>query len=254
MCRFFFIACIVFWATAAHAIVNVEEMRVQAAQEGFSGNLSFDVNGESGNTDKASAAFGSRAQWKQDAITNFMILNHTYGETDGERDTNKAFFHARHVRQFNPRWAGEGFGQLEQNEFTRLSYRQLLGGGARITLAEEENKKGIFLGLGAFYSREKLDPREGTTDEGTESFWRANVYFVFKYALNSQVRVLNMTYYQPAFENFNDYRFLEQVALKVKMAERLDLKLSLEIVHDSRPPQLVEKTDTVYSTGIEYSF
>lgn len=40
----------------------------------------------------------------------------------------------------------------------------------------------------------------------------------------------------------------------VKMAQNLDLKLSLDIAFDSRPPQTVQKRDLSYSTGLEFSF
>lgn len=243
-----------FLVAAAHAVVNIEDMRMQPPREGFSGNLELSVSGQSGNTDKVGANFGSRLQWLEGAINNFVILNHAVGETSGIRDTNKSFAHARQVRQLRPGLAGEGFLQLEQNEFARLSYRQLLGGGARFTLMEEQNKKEGRLGLGAFYSREKLEARAGATDAGTEILWRANVYLAVKYRFNDQVRAVSTTYYQPAFKDAGDYRLLEEAALRVRMNGNLDLKLSLEIAHDSRPPQLVGRTDTTYSTGIEYTF
>jgi len=68
------------------------------------------------------------------------------------------------------------------------------------------------------------------------------------------VRVLSTTYYQPAVDDFGDYRLLEDAALSVKMTDSLSLKVSLNLAHDSQPPQDVKKTDTTYSTGIEYSF
>ena len=47
---------------------------------------------------------------------------------------------------------------------------------------------------------------------------------------------------------------LEQASLHVNLTRRLDLKISLDMAHDNRPPQLIEKTDTTYRTGIEYQF
>ena len=68
------------------------------------------------------------------------------------------------------------------------------------------------------------------------------------------MRVLSTTYYQPAVDDFNDFRVLEEATLSVKMTDNLALNLSLNLSHDSKPPQAVKKTDTTYSTGIEYSF
>jgi len=47
---------------------------------------------------------------------------------------------------------------------------------------------------------------------------------------------------------------LEQAALLVRLWEKLDLKLSLEVAFDSKPAQTVQKRDLLYSTGLEYSF
>ena len=47
---------------------------------------------------------------------------------------------------------------------------------------------------------------------------------------------------------------LEEATLSVKMTDTLSLNASLDLAHDSKPPQAVKKTDTTYSTGVEYSF
>jgi len=47
---------------------------------------------------------------------------------------------------------------------------------------------------------------------------------------------------------------LEQASLQVKLTDRLDLSFSLEITHDSHPPQFVDQTDVICRTGIEYQF
>jgi len=237
------------------AIVNIEDLRVEEPAPGFSGQLAFAASGQSGNTDKSALSLGTRMQWYRRPATSFIVFNHERGETGGILDTKKSFFHARRIRHVTLESDWEAFGQVEENEFTRLSYRGLLGGGARLHLGGSgEAGFAVIAGLGAFYSREKLDDRAGATDAGTETLWRGNLYLVVKYRLNERVRVLSTTYYQPATNDFEDYRALEQAALQVKLTDRLDLKLSLDIAYDSRPPQLVEKTDTTYRTGIEYSF
>ena len=55
-------------------------------------------------------------------------------------------------------------------------------------------------------------------------------------------------------DDFSDFRLLEDATLSVKMTDTLSLNLSLNLAHDSKPPQSVKNTDTTYSTGVEYSF
>ena len=237
-----------FVSSQASAIVNVENMRVQKKADGFSGELELDSDLLSGNTESKRLSLGNRLQWDYGKKTNFIISNFSYGESSGVRDVNKGFIHLRHVMHVSDQWAWEGFGQMEQNEFTRLSYRGLIGGGLRRTLNQDDDKSGTYLGLGGFYSTERLD------DNTTTNLVRANVYFVIKHALNDTNRFISTTYYQPALDNPDDFRALEQLTYEISLNKKLDLQLSLDISHDSQPPAGVKPTDSGFHTGIKYKF
>lgn len=238
----------------ATAIVNIENMRVGTPEPGYSGNIDLGISGKSGNSDKSEIALDSRLQHYQDKITDFVVFSYDYGEANNQRNANATFLHGRHVVQFQPRRAWEAFVQAEQDEFTRLSLRALAGAGLRFTLAEKQNQIGLYLGVGAFYSRETLEYRPGLTDHGSENFGRASFYLSYKHQLNAQVSLASTTYLQPRLDDGDDYRALEQASLAVKMSDDLSLKLSLDISHDSQPPQTVEKTDVSYMTGVSYRF
>ena len=242
------------WTAAAHAIVNIESLRVGEPPEGYSGSLDVSIDGQSGNTDKFSANTGARLQWHGGAVTNFAILRYAYAQTSGVEDTNKLFFHARHIHRVTAKTAYEGFIQAERNKFTRLSFRGLIGGGLRFTLFKKPGIKSLHLGLGGFYTRETLERAAGVTDNGSQNYWRINTYVNYLHHLNDQVSVLTTTYWQPAAGDLGDYRLLEEATLSVKMTDTLSLNVSLDLAHDSRPPQKVKQTDTIYSTGIEYRF
>jgi putative salt-induced outer membrane protein YdiY len=238
----------------AVAIVNVEGMRLGKPQEGLSGNLDLSISGKNGNTEKQEVGIDGRLQKHEDKTTDFVVVSYDYGETSDVRNTNKTFIHGRHIVQFQPKRAWEAFAQAGENEFTRLSFRGLLGVGLRLTIFEDTDSIGLYLGVGAFYSRETLDNRIGLTDGGTEKFSRGNIYLSYKHKINDQLSVISTTYYQPRFGHTEDYRALEQAALAVKMTERLSLKISLNIAHDSRPPETIQKTDSTYETALSYSF
>lgn len=248
----FALACL--WAGRAYAIVNIENMRVGAPEPGFSGNIDLSINGNSGNTDTAAAALGSRLQYQRDRVTDFVVFSYKYGEANDRRNSNATFVHARHIVQYRPTRAWEAYLQAEQDEFTRLSFRGLAGAGLRFTLAAAADRLGLYFGAGAYYSRETLEFRSGLTDHGTDEFGRASFYLSYKHKLNPQLSVMSTTYYQPRLDDGEDFRALEQAGLVVKMNARLSLKLSLDIRHDSRPPQAVEKTDVSYFTGLSYDF
>lgn len=237
-----------------HAVVNLENLHLQKPAEGFEGEFDLSAGGASGNTEKADLNVGTRLQWQTGIHTNFLVMSYAYGQSNDVRDTNRVFAHARHIAQTSDALAWELFLQGERNEFGRIAFRRLAGGGARFSMLKRQDRSAAFLGIGAFYELETVTDTTGTTDTGTDSVWRGNVYFVLKYNLNKNVRLISSTYYQPSFDDTGDYRALENAALEVSMTDKLSLRASAEVRHDSRPPQTIEETDVTYRTGINYKF
>ena len=147
----------------------------------------------------------------------------------------------------------EVFGQLEKNEFTRLSYRGLVGAGIRYSIAKSNKHRG-FLGIGGFYSSEKTEATAGLTDDGVENFARANFYFLSKYKINSTLNFSNVIYYQPRLSDFSDYSALLESKLDFKIIKNLSLCLSLDVEYDSQPSQSIKGTDVSYMTGLAIKF
>jgi putative salt-induced outer membrane protein YdiY len=241
-------------AAPANAIVSMEDLHLGSPAPGFSGAVDGYAAGASGNTDKSDFGAGARLQWQADRTTDFLLLRYSYGRSRGLTDTNKSFAHLRHIDQWTPRWAWEGFGQAETDEFARLEFRGLIGGGVRRTLSGPTEQHAAYLGTGAFFVRETISDQAGSTDAGTDRAWRANIYLVLKYRVDDRIGVVSSTYYQPDLGQASDYRLLESATLEVGLSERLALDLSIDIAHDSRPPQGVERTDVRYRTGLSYSF
>jgi len=238
----------------ALAIVNIEDVRIAPAAEGFSGKLSLGLSGKRGNSDKDDIDLGSRLQWQQKDSYQFIVLSYDYSQTQAQRSSNKSFLHARHAQQYHPRRAWEAFTQVESNEFARLSFRGLIGAGIRWTLGQPNDHYSFHLGTGAFAVRETLEHSAGYTDRGDDNFSRANIYIAYKHKLNRQLSLMSTTYYQPRLDDGQDYRALEQASLQVKMTDQLSLSLSVDISHDNHPPADVEETDISYKTALNYRF
>lgn len=242
------------WAPAAFAIVNTESFRIDQPPEGSSGSVYLEVDGSSGNSDKFGLGLGTRAQWKKDNVTDLVILSYDYGENRDVRNTNEFFAHARHVNFWRDDTAWEAYAQSEADEFARLEYRHLAGGGLRNVLVRRIEYV-MYFSTGAFYSRERIEQNRLYPDEPLkDSRWRANIYLVVSYPLSESVLVGSTTYWQPALNDVGDYRLLEQAGLIFKINERLDLTVKVNIAHDSKPPAGVDKMDIDYKTGIELSF
>lgn len=240
-------------ALPARAIVSVEDVHLAKPREGWGASLALSGSGASGNTEKYDFSTGARLQWQHEDITDLLILSASYGRVAGETNTENSFAHLRHIAPLVNDHAWGIFAQANQNTFTRLKYRGLLGGGVRLSLTQHRDTAAAYLGLGAMYEREEIeDPN--LTEERIDSVYRANIYLVAKYHLNAAVRFVSSSYYQPSFSEGDDFRALEEAELVVKLGESLDLSLSVNVAHDSRPPAGIERTDIVYSTGIRYEF
>ena len=246
------LAVLLFGSATGHAIVNMEELHTGKPRDGFTGNILLSMTNTSGNVDKEDYSFGTRLQWHRHIRTNFLLANAAYGKVDGVKNTEKTFLHARHIEQFRPSVAAEGYIQQETNEFARLDYRRLYGGGLRFTLLEEEEVGNIYLGLGAYYSQEKISA--GYPDAGKDDEWRASTYLILKYQLTEDTVLASTTYYQPAFSEWGDYRALQQAAVRVRMTDRLSLVVSADYQFNSHPPEGVEKREVTYKTALSFEF
>jgi putative salt-induced outer membrane protein YdiY len=239
---------------AALAIVNVEAVDVGTPTEGFSGTATASAGGASGNSNRFRGRADARLQWHADKHTDFAVFSYDYGTSRGRTDTNREFVHLRHRFQLASAWALEGFVQAERDEFARLSFRGLVGGGLRRTLLEKDAVAAVYLGLGVMFEREILRRDFRTSDPRDESIGRANTYLSMQTRFNAQTHFSSTIFYQPAVADAADFRLLEEAALYVRLADGMDLRLNVEVRYDSRPPQTVKTTDITYTTGITVSF
>lgn len=235
-----------------HAIVSMESVHSNKPKEGFSGNVELSISNTSGNTEKEEYSLGSKLQWHQGEMTDYLLLSADYAKSAGVKSSDNGFAHLRHIQQFQPSVAWEAYLQVEKDQFSRLEYRGLAGGGLRFTLLEKESRGAIYLGLGAYYSEERID--KSYADAGTETLWRGNSYLLLKYQINPDAALMSTTYYQPASGNPDDYRMLEQAALKVKLTDRLSLIVSYDLRFDNDPPLGVEKRDSTFKTSFAVDF
>jgi len=249
-------------AIPAHAIVNIENIRVEEPKDGISSQINIGINGDRGNTDKISAAAAAKLNWRQQRRSSFLVYSQEYGKSNDIKDTDKSFLHLRYIKDNLGITATEIFTQYQDDEFKRLSGRVLVGAGLRFVLSQAQKGKrqsaNIF-GLGAFRSNEDYNDSVISGDR-SENAWRANFYWVYKTRLNAQLKLANTIYLQPDVSEFDDVRLFDQFALQIKMTEKLSLQLNLDISHDSKPPTLstagqsLDKTDISYSTSFVYNF
>ncbi len=248
----------------ASTIVNIESLRLRAMEsllasedgEGFAGRLEARLDSSSGNVDKFSADFSNTSLWARQGSYNIFILSGGYGESFSVRNANRLFVHLRHVQDISPNLAWEAFTQGQKDEFKRLRFRGLAGGGLRWPLWPSHRDSGLssYMGLGAFYSREDLDPK-GLNLAEREEMVRINSYLSLLYQRpQSPLSFSTTVYFQPQVDRLKDFHLFWESSLNWPLTPRLGLRLSLDVVHDNWPPAEVKKTDRRYRMNWTWSY
>jgi len=235
----------------ARAIVNAEDLDLNIDGNGVAGKMDASLNGSSGNSNKLGAEATGRIIWQHDRHLEMLVGSYSYGKSRSVRNTNKAFVHFRHRYAWSDTWALEGFAQAQQDEFSRLKLRTLVGGGLRWSYQRQH--WAFHIGLGSFYEQEKLRSTANNNPPATR-LWRANSYLALRYKINKRIRLQNTIYYQPAWKDRADYRLIDDAAVHIALADNLDLKLVVEIAQDSSPPAGIKRSDISYKTGLSFHF
>lgn len=235
------------------AIVNMDSVHFKQHEKGLSGNFQFQTSSSSGNTKSSNVSLSNQLQWNSDENINLLLLGYEYGKVNDEKNKNKSFIHGRHVWHYSENVDYEFFIQAEENEFTRLTYRGLLGAGIRLPFADTGNHT-AYLGLGGFREIEKIAPQSGLDEEDIHHNNRWNIYLMSRYKLDEQLKFSNTFYWQPRTDDSRDRRALFVSILELKATRRFSIQFSVESSYDSQPPAGVEKKDSQVKSGIVFRF
>ena len=172
----------------------------------------------------------------------------------GAEIVDERFGHLRHSYILSSRLRTFSFVQAQASRNLLLTDRWLLGGGLRLRIFGDEDDD-LAVGTGVMWEDERLDPdRLGPADEARSRVVRAANLAVYSRELRDGVRVLNVLYFQPELTTPGDFRLLNDLAVLVQLSGALELDITAEWRHDSRPPSVLEKDDLSVNAGIGVSF
>jgi len=245
--------------TNAYAIVNVDSLHLGKNKPGFEAGIKLGFSGASGTTDRFRVNSSANAQWnteKADHLSRlyYLNLNYAYGESRGTKDQDKAFLHARRIDDISRHLSWELFSQVEYDTFSRLNFRGLFGGGIRFGGPTLNERQLTYLGLGGFFSREEIKTVTGSNDSGQFDIARGNIYLLERFEVTKKFSIFETLYLQPALDEPKDYRILNIFGFQVSVSDKLSISFTLEQTHDNRPPQQVDKTNSIYFSSLNYRF
>jgi len=241
------------------AQVNTEAYRQNSKHIwDFSLNTSFAL--KKGNSEQLSTNNTARIDFKYNPYYSFLVGNFTWSKTSDVLDTSKAFSYLCLGRNFFVKWFSiENFEQIQYDKFLNLNFRGLVGITFRFRLINLRNKLQslkLFLVPGFMIEREVLDKSKILLSEQEISDKiRFTTYLSFFYSVNPQLSISSTTYFQPAIEDFYDFRILSNSKLLIKIIKHLSFSFSIDFRYDNQPPNLKDKEKMKkYDLGILNGF
>jgi len=227
---------------ASDAIVNIEDMR-REGDIGFFTSVSLAVSASRGNKIRDSLSAQVRFDKNTDRFDSFLVLKKEERKTNTIKWNDSTLIHGRFVLKNDSIYDIELFAQRGENPFLRYLQRDVLGGGARITLNDHAR-----LGLGLLSEDEEdMDSLKTRTE-------RVASYFHDDYEIAKDIDFNLTIYYQPSLNSNEDFKASVIGALDFKMNEKFKITLQYNTFYDSRPPVTAVKRDEGIATNFSYSF
>jgi len=247
---------------AAGQTVNIETMA--DSEPGFGLSLAGTLHLERGNTNETVVGAAAQAQYQTvwsnedaaDDVPAFLrqrILGTTslvFESAEGEQLDNQRFAHLRWTAMWLRRVGSEVFVQYQFAQFERLDVRLLAGTGARFVLL---NRDWITTQVGSAYMLEfeQLTALQGEASPAPTLAHRwTNFLNVAVSLFEDRLTLTNTVYFQPRFDDFSDFRVLEEFSLEIAITDILSFVTALGVAYDSTPPQEVVSTDVALSQSL----
>ena len=219
----------------SQTLVNIEGLRRHTDSTRFvlDGNLSFNYSNNDGLTfyQIRNSLF---TQFKSKSLNKIYMLlgDYTLARSRDNDFENAWFLHFRYNQEITNLFRIEAFIQSQENKILDVNTRNLIGGGIRMKLISKENVR-LYWGNAYMYEVEKTDLIEDRFNNH-----RYSTYLSLTATIpESNVTIVNTAYYQPLFDNFNDYRFLEQLKITIPITSRFNMFSLFDYFYDSITPR-----------------
>jgi putative salt-induced outer membrane protein YdiY len=231
-------------------VVNIEKMR-KKDEDGSKGSIGFGFffidNG------KKISTFKNNIEFQYDHGPNTVIVLNELNlmRVDKDNLVNAGFQHLRYNYTIKDSsfFTIEAFFQHQYNTIKLLKKRLLGGFGPRFRLVNTQKSR-LYIGTLAMYEYELLSDSSKTE----RKIARLGSYLSFTWDILDNLRFTNITYYQPAFNNPNNFRISAESSLQMKITNSLSFKVGLQANYDSKPPENIQKLFYNWENELTFSF
>jgi len=236
--------------TFSYSFISVEPP-VVGEKEGLDGEISLGAKYNSGNSDSVSLGISGKGQYSTKEWLIYLIGTYSYGESNGNQDTNDGIFHLRYVHTLaDTPYDYEIYLQTEFNEFQDIKERNLAGANIRRKLDLPFDK--FYVGLGLFYSY--MEPDAVTAVDPVYKRTKINSYISFLKKINDNFSITYLGYYQPNIEDFSDFRIFQILQLTTSLTDNLGLSFDILHKYNATPYHGIEENDIRSTINLKYKF
>ncbi len=231
-------------------VVNIEKKR-KRNHNGLQGNFSLSLNFKDNGKKIYNGKNNIDIQYTKNAST-FIFLNELkLMRVDTNNLINSGFQHLRYNYTIKDSsfLTLEAFVQNQYNSAKLLKRRVILGFGPRFRIVDKKNFLLYFAPL-TMYEYEQLSDDNETVNE----LIKLDAYLSLWFKISKFISVGTISYYQPDYTDFNNYRISSETSLIFKLTSKLSFKFVYNMNYDSRPPEDIQKLFYGFTNKITYSF
>ncbi len=231
-------------------VVNIEKKRKDNA-EGFLGAIGLGFHLLDNGSKVIQFTNDIDIQYRTGAHTILLINDLSLMSVDDENIINSGFQHLRYNYTIRDSsfFTFEALAQHQYNPIKLLARRFVLGAGPRFRIVDMK-KVSLYMASPVFYEHESLSDSLSSSSK----IWRLDAYITFKWQINENLKFGSITYYQPDFRDFRDYRISSESALTFKITDKLEFNTGYEASYDSDPPENIQKLFYYWRNKLSYSF
>lgn len=216
--------------------------------KGWENHAEFGLDGSSGNADTLAIQTGLEMKRKTDAYTFALDFDYRQASASNQTTEDNGRLNLDYDRMFKDSpWSAFGKFGLEFDEFKVFDLRLNLNGGLGYYWLRND-RTNLVTRFGAGASKEIGSPDDD---------WIPEAVFGFEadHQLSSRQKVKAKLDYFPAWDDFDNYRLVADLAWETLLdsSDNLSLRLSLTDRYDSTP-QGAEANDFYYSALLLYKF
>lgn len=225
-----------FYLTPSSAqVVNIESKRMQTDSIRFAlrGDLSTSYTDNDGEYIWQTGMNLTTQLKSKNLKTIFFLLGDYNLIRSAEQDFQNAWFlHFRVNKKLSNLVRMESYVQSQNNKILDVKARNLLGAGIRLKAVSSENVS-LYFGEGYMFESETAQ-EDGNVERGhrNSAYVSASINFP-----KSRVELTNTVYFQAKYNDWSDYRILEQFKLDITLSKKLSYFTVLDYFYDSLTPR-----------------